>query len=83
MNRTRARTAVLALSLAAFCFVTTESLPIGLLRLIADDLDVTPSAVGMLVTGYGVVIAVVSVPLVRMTSRVGRRPSCVDAQKPL
>ncbi|WP_396445330.1 MFS transporter [Actinomadura sp.] len=73
MNRTRARTAVLALSLAAFCFVTTESLPIGLLRLIADDLDVTPSAVGMLVTGYGVVIAVVSVPLVRMTSRVGRR----------
>ncbi|NVI90637.1 MFS transporter [Actinomadura sp. BRA 177] len=69
----RARTAVLALSLAAFCFVTTESLPIGLLRLIADDLDVSPSAVGMLVTGYGIVIAVVSVPLVRMTARMGRR----------
>ncbi|CND69217.1 arabinose efflux permease family protein [Mycobacterium tuberculosis] len=73
MNTGRARTAVLALSLAAFCFVTTESLPIGLLRLIADDLDVSPSAVGMLVTAYGIVIAVVSVPLVRMTARMGRR----------
>ncbi|MEU5991053.1 MFS transporter [Spirillospora sp. NPDC047418] len=73
LNTGRARTAVLALSLAAFCFVTTESLPIGLLRLIADDLDVSPSAVGMLVTAYGIVIAVVSVPLVRMTARMGRR----------
>ncbi|XRQ13469.1 MFS transporter [Actinomadura welshii] len=69
----RARVAVLALSLGAFCFVTTENLPIGLLRLIADDLDVSSSAVGLLLTGYGIVIAVVSVPLVRITSRVGRR----------
>ncbi|MFA1538703.1 MFS transporter [Actinomadura monticuli] len=73
MSAARARTAVLALSLAAFCFVSSESLPIGLLGLIADDLDASPSAVGMLVTGYGIVIAVVSVPLVRMTSRMGRR----------
>lgn len=69
----RARVAVLALSLGAFCFVTTESLPIGLLRLIADDLDASPSAVGLLVTGYGIVIAVVCVPLVRATARMGRR----------
>ncbi|MEU8803771.1 MFS transporter [Spirillospora sp. NPDC048819] len=73
MNAGRARVAVLALSLAAFCFVTTESLPIGLLRLIADDLDVSPSAVGLLVTGYAAVVAVVCVPLVRVTARVGRR----------
>ncbi|WP_218826615.1 MFS transporter [Actinomadura meyerae] len=70
----RAGTAVLALALAAFCFGTTENLPIGLLPLIADDLDVSPSAVGLLVTGYGIVVAVVSVPLVRMTVRMGRRP---------
>ncbi|MFG2088110.1 MULTISPECIES: MFS transporter [unclassified Spirillospora] len=73
MSAARARVAVLALSLAAFCFVTTESLPIGLLRLIADDLDVSPSAVGLLVTGYAAVVAVVCVPLVRVTARMGRR----------
>src|SRR5690606_24785351 len=31
------------------------------------------SAVGLLVTGYGIVIAVVCVPLVRATARMGRR----------
>lgn len=70
----RAGAAVAALALAAFCFGTTENLPIGLLPLIADDLDVSASAVGLLVTGYGIVVAVVSVPLVKLTVRVGRRP---------
>ncbi|MCQ0010056.1 MFS transporter [Actinomadura madurae] len=65
--------AVAALALAAFCFGTTETLPIGLLPLIADGLDVSASAVGLLVTGYGAVVAVVSVPLVRMTVGMGRR----------
>jgi predicted MFS family arabinose efflux permease len=69
----RARMAVAALALAAFAFGTTENLPIGLLPLIADDLDVSASAVGLLVTGYGGVVAVVSVPLVRMTVKIGRR----------
>ncbi|WP_141583643.1 MFS transporter [Actinomadura sp. WMMA1423] len=70
----RAGAAVAALALAAFAFATTENLPIGLLTVIADDLEVSTSAVGLLVTGYGVVVAVVSVPLVRLTVRVGRRP---------
>ena len=62
-----------ALALAAFCFATTESMPIGLLPLIADGLDVSPSAVGLLVTGYGLVVAIASVPLVWLTARVRRR----------
>ncbi|MEV4004491.1 MFS transporter [Actinomadura sp. NPDC049753] len=74
MNPGRAGAAVAALALAAFAFGTTENLPIGLLPLMADDLDVSASTVGLLVTGYGVVVAVVSVPLVRLTVRVGRRP---------
>jgi MFS transporter, DHA1 family, inner membrane transport protein len=65
--------AVLALALGAFCYGTTENLPIGLLPLIAADLDRSLSAVGMLVTGYGLTVAVVSVPLTRLTARMPRR----------
>ncbi|MFI0350338.1 MFS transporter [Actinomadura sp. 9N407] len=63
-----------ALAVAAFCFGTTESLPIGLLPFISADLDSSASAVGLLVTGYGVVVALVSVPITKLTVRVPRRP---------
>lgn len=53
---------VAALMLAAFAFNTTENLPVGLLPLIADDLRVSLSSVGLLVTGYGLTVAVVSLP---------------------
>jgi DHA1 family inner membrane transport protein len=62
-----------ALALGAFAFVTTENLPIGLLPLIAADLERSLSAVGLLVTGYGLTVAVVSVPLTRLTLRIPRR----------
>src|SRR4051794_38877177 len=65
--------AVLALALASFCYGTTENLPVGLLPLIAADLHRSPSAVGLLVTGYGLTVAVVSVPLTRLTARMRRR----------
>ncbi|WP_431045759.1 MFS transporter [Streptomyces sp. P1-3] len=64
---------VAALSVAAFAFNTTETLPIGLLGLIADDFDVSLSSVGYLVTGYGLTVAVVSVPLAQLTRQVPRR----------
>jgi DHA1 family inner membrane transport protein len=64
---------LIALTLAAFIYVTTESLPIGLLPLIAEDLGTTASAVGLLVTGYGLIIVVVSLPLTRLTRRLPRR----------
>ncbi|MBA9006211.1 MFS transporter [Thermomonospora cellulosilytica] len=69
----RAVAAVVALAVAAFCFGTTESLPVGLLPLIAGDLAVSTSAVGLLVTGYGLTVAVVSVPLTKVTGRIPRR----------
>jgi DHA1 family inner membrane transport protein len=65
--------AVLALALASFCYGTTENLPVGLLPLMAADLDRSLSAVGLLVTGYGLTVAVVSVPLTRLTARMPRR----------
>ncbi|MFI0443854.1 MFS transporter [Actinomadura sp. 6N118] len=65
--------AVGALAVAAFCYGSTETLPIGLLQLVAADLQTSQTAVGMLVTGYGLMVAVVSVPLTLVVGRVDRR----------
>ncbi|HEY7484079.1 MAG TPA: MFS transporter [Streptosporangiaceae bacterium] len=65
--------AAASLAVAAFCYGTTENLPVGLLRLMAADLGTSLSAVGLLVTGYGLTVAVVSVPLTRLTARMPRR----------
>jgi DHA1 family inner membrane transport protein len=65
--------ALLALAVAAFTYVTAETLPIGLLLLMTADLDVAPSAVGLLVTYYGLVVVVASLPLTHVTRRVPRR----------
>ncbi|MFE3944826.1 MFS transporter [Streptomyces sp. NPDC059118] len=59
--------------LAAFTFNTAENLPIGLLELISESLRVSVSAVGLLVTGYGVTVAVTSVPLAHLMRAVPRR----------
>ncbi|EGX56833.1 putative arabinose transporter [Streptomyces zinciresistens K42] len=69
----RRATVVAALMLAAFTFNSTENLPVGLLALMADDLQVSLTAVGALVSGYGVTVAVVSLPLARLTRSVPRR----------
>ncbi|MGI5372922.1 MFS transporter [Streptomyces sp. CA-251387] len=66
-------TVVAALMLAAFTFNTTENLPVGLLALMAEDLRVPLAAVGALVTGYGLTVAVVSLPLAHVTRSVPRR----------
>jgi hypothetical protein len=52
----KAVVALLALAVSTFVYVTTEILPIGLLLLIAADLGIEPSAVGLLVTWYGLVV---------------------------
>ncbi|GAA2081925.1 MFS transporter [Actinomadura alba] len=65
--------ALVALAVSAFAYVTTENLPIGLLQVIAEDLRVSLPAVGLLVTGYGVTVAIVSVPLTHWTRRIPRR----------
>ncbi|MFF1351486.1 MFS transporter [Streptomyces sp. NPDC058322] len=59
--------------LAAFTFNTAENLPVGLLELISESLRVSLSAVGLLVTGYGVTVAVASVPLTHIVQAVPRR----------
>ncbi|MEI5100723.1 MFS transporter [Streptomyces sp. PmtG] len=62
-----------ALMLGAFAFNTTENLPIGILKLMSDDLDKSLSAIGLLVSGYGLTVAVISVPIAQVTRSVPRR----------
>ncbi|MFD5505706.1 MFS transporter [Streptomyces sp. NPDC127061] len=59
--------------LAAFTFNTAENLLVGLLELISESLRVSLSAVGLLVTTYGVTVAVASVPLAHFVQAVPRR----------
>ncbi|GIF59643.1 MFS transporter [Asanoa iriomotensis] len=69
----RATAALVALSLAAFAYVTTELLPVGLLTVMAPDLDRSESEIGLLVTGYAFVVVLASLPLAHVTRRIPRR----------
>lgn len=73
MRDLRAVVALTALSLSTFAYVTVETLPIGLLPLIARDLGSTTAAIGLLVTAYGLVVVLASVPLTRLTQHLDRR----------
>jgi DHA1 family inner membrane transport protein len=63
-----------ALGGAAFCFVTGENLPVGLLPQLSSGLRVSLSAVGLLVTIYALVVVAVSAPLTHLTRSFPRRP---------
>ena len=69
----RARAAAATLSLSAFAFVTAELLPIGLLTLMAPDLQRSRSQVGLLVSGYAIIVVLASLPLTAVTRHIPRR----------
>ncbi|WP_402376719.1 MFS transporter [Isoptericola rhizosphaerae] len=69
----RATIILVALASSTFLFVTVESLPSGLLTLMAPDLDRPTSQIGLLVTAYALVVLVSSVPLAHLTRAVPRR----------
>ncbi|GIE36702.1 MFS transporter [Actinoplanes italicus] len=69
----RAVVALIGLAGGTFLYGTAEGLPVGLLLPMAADLDVSPSRVGMLVTVYGAVVMITSVPLTVLSRRVSRR----------
>ncbi len=70
---THRRLVLFALSMSTFLYVTTETLPIGLLPQIAGGVGVSGSAVGLLVTAYALVVVLATIPLTRLTRRVPRR----------
>jgi predicted MFS family arabinose efflux permease len=64
---------LVALTLATFLAVTTEMLPVGLLPAIGDDMHVSDSIAGLLVTVYAFMVAVLAVPLTLSTARFSRK----------
>ena len=73
LSSRRAAAALVFLGVSTFSFVTIEVLPIGLLTVMADDLGRSRSQIGLLVTGYAVVVVLASIPLARLTTHLPRR----------
>ncbi|AVT31674.1 MFS transporter [Plantactinospora sp. BC1] len=73
MGNGRAVGALIGMSGGTFLYTTAEALPIGLLLPMAADLAIPPARVGALVTAYGAVVMVASVPLTALVRRVPRR----------
>lgn len=65
--------ALVLFTAATFLSVTTEMLPTGLLSSMSRDLHSSEARVGILVTGYALMVALFAAPLGRTTARVRRR----------
>ncbi|MGW2633685.1 MFS transporter [Streptomyces chattanoogensis] len=69
----RGRLAVLAVTLAIFCIVTTEILPIGLLTDIGADFHISEGTAGLMMTLPGLLAAVAAPAVTLATARLDRR----------
>jgi len=65
--------ALATMSVAVFLSVTTELLPTGLLPAMSLDLGVTEGRLGLLVTGFALMVALFATPLGIAVARFGRR----------
>lgn len=65
--------ALLALAISAFGIGTTEFVPVGLLSSIADDLSISITLAGLLISGYAVGVAIGAPVLTALTSKMSRK----------
>ena len=65
--------ALLALAVSAFGIGTTEFVPVGLLSSLADDLNISITLAGLLISGYAIGVAFGAPILTALTNRMNRK----------
>ncbi|TYR79580.1 MFS transporter [Priestia megaterium] len=65
--------ALLALAISAFGIGTTEFVPVGLLSSIADDLSISITLAGLLISGYAIGVSIGAPVLTALTSKMNRK----------
>lgn len=73
LDKKRSTLALLALAISAFAIGTTEFISVGLLPLIADDLNISVTTAGLTVTLYALGVTFGAPVLTSLTTRVSRK----------